>query len=151
MIKIVCVGSLKEKPLKELQELYLKRIKKYSNIEIIELHDCKIDDEKIALEKEKQQIEKYINKKEYIITLEIEGNQMTSIDFSKKLNEIYLHNSNIIFIIGGSLGLHDDIKEISNYKLSISKMTFPHQLFRIILLEQIYRCYKIMNNERYHK
>jgi 23S rRNA (pseudouridine1915-N3)-methyltransferase len=94
---------------------------------------------------------KYINEKDYIITLEIEGKELNSIDFSKLIDSTLSINSNITFIIGGSYGLHNDIKELSNYKLSFSKLTFPHQLFRLILLEQLYRCFKILKNESYHK
>ena len=92
-----------------------------------------------------------INTKDYIITLEIEGKNPTSLEFAEKIDNIYLSNSNITFIIGSSYGLDDSIKNLSNYKLSFSNMTFPHQLFRVMLLEQIYRAYKINNNETYHK
>ena len=83
--------------------------------------------------------------------MEIEGKQLTSEEFSDKLNQIQIENSNIVFIIGGSYGLSDEIKQMAKLHLSFSKMTFPHQLFRVLLLEQIYRCYKILNNESYHK
>ena len=151
MIKIITVGQLKEKYLKEAVEEYKKRISKYTNIEIIEIKDEGLVEEKKAIELEGEKINKYVDNKDYIITLEIEGKQMTSVEFSKKLERIQIENSNIVFIIGGSYGLSNTIKERSNLKLSFSKMTFPHQLFRAILLEQIYRSYKIMNNERYHK
>ena len=151
MIKIITVGQLKEKYLKEAVEEYKKRISKYTNIEIIEIKDEGLVEEKKAIELEGEKINKYVDNKDYIITLEIEGKQMTSVEFSKKLERIQIENSNIVFIIGVSYGLSNTIKERSNLKLSFSKMTFPHQLFRAILLEQIYRSYKIMNNERYHK
>ena len=151
MIKILCIGKLKEKYLTEAVTEYTKRIKKYSNLEIVELPDSSIDDNNIALEKEKKLIEKNINPKDFIITLEIEGTQLTSVEFAKKLDNTFIENSNIVFIIGGSYGIHDDIKKLSKFKLSFSKMTFPHQLFRVILLEQIYRAYKINNKEKYHK
>ena len=83
--------------------------------------------------------------------MEIEGKEISSVELAKKIDNIFLINSNITFIIGGSYGIHNDIKKISDFKLSFSKMTFPHQLFRVILLEQIYRAYKINNNESYHK
>ena len=92
-----------------------------------------------------------LTEKDYIITMEIEGEQLNSVEFSKKLEGIQLERSNIVFIIGGSYGLSPEIKAKSRLHLSVSKMTFPHQLFRVILLEQIYRAYKIMNNESYHK
>lgn len=145
MIKIICLGKLKEKYLHEAVEEYTKRISKYSKIEIIELAD--LDD----LKKEKELIEKYINPKDYVITLEIEGNIISSEELAKKIDNIFNTNSTITFIIGSSTGLHQDIKNRSNYKLSFSKLTFPHQLFRVILLEQIYRSFKINNNETYHK
>ena len=103
------------------------------------------------IDKEKEFILRHINKKDYIITLEIEGNQVDSLKFADLIDKTMITNSNITFIIGGSYGLHDDIKKLADYKLSFSKMTFPHQLFRVILLEQIYRCFKIINNETYHK
>ena len=143
MIRIICVGKLKEKYLVDACLEYTKRISKYSKIEIIELKDSNIKEEK-------DNILKYINK-DYIITLEIEGDVIDSNNLAKKIDNIFLNNSNITFIIGGSDGLHDDIKKISNYKLSFSKLTFPHQLFRVMLLEQIYRSFKILNNETYHK
>lgn len=151
MIKIICVGKLKEKYLSDACSEYLKRLQKYTSIEIIEIQDEKIDEEKQALQKEKEKIERYINPKDYIITLEIEGKELNSLELADKLNQTLIQNSNITFIIGGSHGIHQDIKNIANFKLSFSKLTFPHQLFRVLLLEQLYRCYKILNNEKYHK
>ena len=151
MIKIICVGKLKEKYLIDACEEYLKRLQKYTNIEVIEIQDEKIDEEKQALQKEKEKIEKVLNPKDFLITMEIEGKELTSIELSEKINQIQIQNSNITFLIGGSYGIHQDIKNKSNFKLSFSKMTFPHQLFRVLLLEQIYRSYKILNNEKYHK
>lgn len=143
MIRIICVGKLKEKYLVDACLEYVKRINKYIRLEIIELKDSDIV-------REKDEILKYINK-DYIITLEIEGEMLDSPTLSRKIDNIFLNNSNITFIIGGSDGLHQDIKKISNYNLSFSKLTFPHQLFRVMLLEQIYRSFKIINNEKYHK
>ncbi len=151
MIKIICIGKIKENFLIEAINEYSKRIKKYVNLEIIELKDQSYDDIDKVLESEKDLILKQIKKGDYIITLEIDGNMYNSVDLSKKIEEIQIYNPNITFIIGGSYGLHDDIKKLSDLKLSFSKLTFPHQLFRVILLEQIYRCYKIINNETYHK
>ena len=144
MIKIICVGKLKEKYLVDACLEYQKRISKYTSIELIELKERKIT-------KEKDEILKYIDRKDYIITLEIEGNMIDSISLSKKIDNIFMTNPNITFIIGGSDGLDDENKSISNYALSFSKLTFPHQLFRVLLLEQIYRSFKILNNETYHK
>ena len=151
MIKIITVGQLKEKYLKDAVEEYKKRLSKYTNLEIIEIKDEGLVEEKKAIELEGEKINKYLDNKDYIITLEIEGKQMSSVEFSEKLGRIQIENSNIVFIIGGSYGLSNSIKDKSNLKLSFSKMTFPHQLFRVILLEQIYRSFKIMNNEKYHK
>ena len=149
MIKLICVGSIKENYLKDAINDYLTRIKKYTKIALIEVKDSKIE-EKALLDEEKE-ILKHIKDKDYVITLEIDGNMKDSISFSNYLEKLEVEYNNIVFIIGGSLGLSDKIKELSNYKLSFSKMTFPHQLFRLILLEQIYRAYKIKNNETYHK
>ena len=144
MIKVICIGKLKEKYLTDAVLEYSKRISKYTKLEIIELKDSNIF-------KEKEETLKIINVKDYIITLDIYGEMINSINFSKKIDNILITNPNITFIIGGSDGLDDEIKKISNYSLSFSKLTFPHQLFRVMLLEQIYRCFKILNNETYHK
>ena len=150
MIKIITVGKLKEKYFRDAVDEYLKRLSKYTKIELIEVPDEDYDIKKTLL-KEKESIMKYISNKDYIVTMEIEGKELSSVDFSKKINDTFIQNSDITFIIGGSYGLHEDIKKISNFALSFSKMTFPHQLFRIMLLEQIYRSFKIINNETYHK
>ena len=144
MIKIICVGKIKESYIKEGILDYQKRISKYHKIEIIEVMDSNI-------EEEKGRILKYIDKKDYLITLDIEGNNLSSLELASKIDKTFITNPNITFIIGGSNGIHKDIKNLSNYSLSFSKLTFPHQLFRLILLEQIYRCFKILNNETYHK
>lgn len=144
MIKIICIGKLKENYLKDAQTEYLKRITKYIKLEIIELEDE-------TLEKEKEKILKHIKPKDNIILLDINGQELNSIELSNYINKEITYNNNITFIIGSSNGLHDDIKKLTSKKLSFSKLTFPHQLFRILLLEQIYRSYKILNNESYHK
>ncbi len=151
MIKIITVGSIKEKYLKDAIDEYKKRLSKYNNIDIIELKDeGKVEEEK-AKEIEGEKILNKVQDKDYVITLEIEGKELTSPELANKINNILIENSNITFIIGGSYGLSDKVKERANYHLSFSKMTFPHQLFRVLLLEQIYRSYKIINNESYHK
>ena len=144
MIKIICIGKIKETYLKEAINDYLKRISKYHKIDIVELPDSNIQNEAI-------EIKKHINPKDYLIAMCIEGNELSSIELSQKIDQTFITNSCITFIIGGSDGISDDIKKICNYKLSFSKMTYPHGLFRLILLEQIYRSFKIMNNETYHK
>lgn len=151
MIKIICVGKIKEKYLREAIEEYKKRLSKYTKLEIIEVNDIDNPNIDITLFKEKELIEKYIDSKDFVITLEIEGNMLSSVEFAKKMDNIFNTNSTIAFIIGGSNGLHQDIKNRSNFKLSFSKLTFPHQLFRVNLFEQIYRAFKINNNESYHK
>lgn len=144
MIKIICVGKIKEAFYRDAIGEYMKRLSKYHKVEIIEVADSNIREEK-------ELILKRLDKKDYIFTLEIEGRENTSIEFANLIDKTLINNSNITFIIGGSDGLDDEVKNLSNYKLSFSKMTFPHQLFRVILLEQIYRSFKIINNESYHK
>ncbi len=151
MIKIITVGQIKEKYLQDAINEYKKRLSKYTNIEVIEVKDEGLVEEVKAIKLEAEKIKKHINDRDYIVTLEIEGKQMTSVEFANKIDNILIENSNIDFIIGGSYGLSDDIKNMSRLHLSFSKMTFPHQLFRVLLLEQIYRAYKINNNESYHK
>ena len=153
MIKILCVGKVKEAFYRLAIDEYKKRLSKYTKLEIIEVADVDIinDSKNVVLLKEKNNLIKYINDKDFIITLELDGKELTSIEFSNLIDNTLLINSNITFIIGGSYGIHEDIKRMSNYKLSFSKLTFPHQLFRVILLEQIYRGFKIINNESYHK
>lgn len=144
MIKIICVGKVKEKYLRDMIDDYIKRISKYHKIEIIELTDSNIN-------KEKEELLRVINTKDYNIVMDIDGNNLSSREFAEKIGKTFLINSNITFIIGGSDGISPEIKELANYRLSFSKLTFPHQLFRGILLEQIYRAFKILNNESYHK
>ncbi len=145
MIKIICLGKIKEEYLNKMIEDYTKRISKYHKIEIIELKDTN------DLSSEKDDINKHINNQDYVIALDIDGENIDSVSFAKKIDNIFLTNGTIDFIIGSSYGLHEDIKKRANYRLSFSKMTFPHGLFRAILLEQIYRSFKILNNETYHK
>lgn len=144
MMKIICVGKLKEKYLKDLVNDYLGRLNKYHKAEIIEVKDSDILKETIA-------IEKLINIKDFVVTLEIEGKKMDSIEFAKTIDNWILSYSNIVFVIGGSNGIGKSIKRRSNFALSFSDMTFPHGLFRGFLIEQIYRSFKIMNHESYHK
>lgn len=151
MIKIICVGKLKENYWRDASQEYLKRLTKYSNIKLIEIPDCSIDDPVVSLNKEKDLILKHIKSNEYLILLDVKSKQYSSENFSNKLNSIILQNSNITFLIGGSYGIHQEIKDLASLKISFSEMTFPHQLFRVMFLEQLYRAYKIMNNEKYHK
>lgn len=151
MIKIISVGKIKEEFYRDAVQEYIKRLSKYTEVSIIEVEDEKTTDKIVALREEEKRILKHINPKDYIISLAIEGKELDSVELAKKIDNIYNSYSNITFIIGGSVGLSDEIKSKSNMLLSFSKLTFPHQLFRIILLEQIYRAYKINNNEEYHK
>ena len=150
MIKIICIGKVKEDYYKDAIEEYIKRLSKYTKVEIIELNDYNYDKEKTIREETKSIIEK-LNPSDYKILLDIKGNMLDSETLSKKINDVMITNSNIAFIIGGSYGVSDELRNIVDYRLSFSILTFPHQLFRVVLLEQIYRCFKIMNNEEYHK
>ena len=151
MIKILCVGKIKEKFYRDAIEEYMKRLQKYEKVKIIECRDYSNFPVEDILKQEAIELEKNITPKDYVITLEINGNEISSVDLAQKINNLYLSNSSIVFVIGGSYGLHSSIQNRSNYKLSFSKLTFPHQLFRVLLLEQIYRSFKINNNESYHK
>ena len=156
-INIICVGKIKEKYLKDAIEEYSKRLSKYCKLNVTELTDEKIPDKlytKLEQEiktKECNNIINHIKKDSFIIALDLKGKEFTSEEFSKQLENISMENSHITFIIGGSLGLTENLLKICNLKICFSKMTFPHQLFRVLLLEQIYRAYKINNNESYHK
>ena len=144
MIKIICVGKLKEKYLTEGVNDYLTRLRKYHKIDLIELSDSNIDNEGT-------EILKYISNKDYVISLAIKGIELSSEELANKIDKTFISNPNITFIIGGSNGIRQDILDKSNMLLSFSKLTYPHGLFRLILLEQIYRSFKILNNESYHK
>ena len=150
MITIITVGKIKEKYISDGIKEYTKRISKYTKIELIEVNDEAFDIDK-TLKVEADNILKRLNTKSFIITLEIDGKEISLLELSNLIDTSINNNTNITFIIGGSYGLNDSIKALSNYKLSFSKLTFPHQLFRLMLLEQIYRSFKILNNESYHK
>ena len=157
-ITVICVGKIKEKFYREAVCEYSKRLSKFCKLNIIEVDDEEAGQnlspvqESNIKDKEGERILKKIPSNSYVFTLEIEGKKYDSVSFSKNLNDLCVKGqSSICFIIGGSLGLSDKIKDLSNAKLSFSDMTFPHQLMRVILLEQIYRAFKIINNEPYHK
>lgn len=145
MIKILCVGKIKEKYLEELIADYQKRISKYMKIEIVELKDDSIHEREIA------NLSKIINSKDYNVALDMRGNIFSSEEFASFVDKTLVVNSNITFIIGPSLGLNEEILNKCNKVISFSNMTFPHGLFRGILLEQIYMAFKIIHNESYHK
>ena len=145
MIKILCVGKIKEKYLNDFINDYKTRITKYSKIEIIELKDSDIN-------KESEEILKNINEKDFNIIMDINGKEIDSIELSNLIDKTFTSGYNTItFIIGASNGVTEEVKNKCNYRLSFSKLTFPHGIFRGILLEQIYRSFKILNNESYHK
>lgn len=157
-ITIITVGKIKEKYLKDAISEYVKRLSKYCKLEMIEVADEKTPDHaSVAVEdairkKEGDRILKYIKEDAFVISLEIQGKMLTSVELSSKIEQLGISGiSHIVFVIGGSIGLSEEVMARSNYPLSFSKMTFPHQLMRVILLEQIYRSYRIMNGEPYHK
>lgn len=145
MIKIICLGKLKENYLKEMVLDYTKRIRKYHKIEIIELKDEE------GLDAEAKNILKHIDAKDYVITLEIKGKKLDSLELAEVIRNTFINYSTIVFVIGSSMGLSNEVSLRSNLRLSFSSLTFPHGLFRGMLLEQIYRAFKINNNENYHK
>ena len=157
-ITLITVGKIKEKYLKDAIAEYSKRLSKYCKLEVIEVADEKTPDQ--ASENVEQQIRKkdgerilrYVKEDAYVITLEIGGTMLDSVAFAKKIETLGVQGkSHIIFIIGGSIGLGEDVLKRSDYGLSFSKMTFPHQLMRVILLEQVYRSYRIIEGAPYHK
>lgn len=157
-LTIISVGKLKQKYLQLGINEYSKRLSRYTKLELIEVQDEKVPDimsiteKNIILKKECQKILPYLKNNMYIIALVIDGNQLSSVQLSSFIqNKMVNGINNIIFIIGGSIGLSEEIINRADYKLSFSNMTFPHQLMKLILLEQIYRAYKIINNEVYHK
>ena len=157
-ITILTVGKIKEKYLRDAIAEYSKRLSRYAKLEIIEVADEKTPDsasetvETNIKNKEAERLLKYIRDDAYLITLEIKGKQLTSEELAQKIDTLGVQGpSHIIFAIGGSLGLGEEVLKRSNYALSFSKMTFPHQLMRVILLEQINRSYRINCGEPYHK
>lgn len=156
-INIICIGKIKEKFFKDAIDEYSKRLTKYCKLNIIELPDEKIPDktnlniENEIKTKECNNIINHIKKDSYIICLDLKGKDFSSEQFSKNIENISMQSSQITFIIGGSLGLTDKLLNLSNQKICFSKMTFPHQLIRIFLLEQIFRAFKISNGETYHR
>ncbi|MDX1359538.1 MAG: 23S rRNA (pseudouridine(1915)-N(3))-methyltransferase RlmH [Clostridia bacterium] len=150
-IKLVCVGKLKEKYLKDACSEYAKRISGFGKLDIIEIQDEK-DDRHDALLIEAGKILKAIKDNEYVISMEIKGDMLSSEQLAGKLSTLaVMGRPDVTFIIGGSTGLHESVSARSDFKLSFSKMTFPHQLARVMLLEQIYRAFKINHGGNYHK
>ncbi len=152
MYRIICIGKIKEKFLIDGINEYKKRIEGFSKLDILELKEYNTPDILKNIENEGIEILNKITKDEYVITLEILGKKLDSVAFSKMLENVFTYNSSkITFVIGGSNGLSESVKNRSNYKLSFSDMTFPHQLMRLILTEQLYRAITIINNKEYHK
>ena len=156
-ITIITVGKIKEKYFTMAIDEYSKRLGRYVKLDIVEVADEKTPDgasdteERLIRQKEGERILKLLKEDSYVITLEIEGKMLDSVELSEKINQIGVSGKgHITFIIGGSLGLSDEVKSRADFKLSFSKMTFPHQLMRVVLLEQIYRSYRILGNEPYH-
>nr|WP_294494330.1 23S rRNA (pseudouridine(1915)-N(3))-methyltransferase RlmH [uncultured Mediterraneibacter sp.] len=157
-ITLITVGKIKEKYLRDAIAEYSKRLSRYCKLEIIEVADEKTPDqasetvEDSIRSKEGERILKYIREDMYVITLEIGGSMLSSEEFARKIETLGIQGkSSIVFVIGGSIGLGKEVLKRSDYALSFSKMTFPHQLMRVILLEQVYRGYRIITGEPYHK
>ena len=157
-ITVICIGKLKEKYWTAAIDEYSKRLKGYCNLDIIELKEARLPDkagpaEELAVkEAEGEELLKKIKDNQYVITLEVKGKMLSSEKLAEKIDALGLEgNSNVVFVIGGSLGLSAAVSKRANFKLSFSEMTFPHQMMRVILLEQVYRAFKINRNEAYHK
>ena len=154
-IKIIALGKIKEKFLKDGIDEFLKRLSPYASIEIIELTPIEIKEESLiqrVLEQEAEKILSNIKQDSYVITLEILGKQLSSEEFAQKINDITISGiSELVFVIGSSCGIAPSVSQRANFKLSISKMTFLHQFARLLLVEQIYRAFKILKGETYHK
>lgn len=157
-ITILCVGKLKESYWKDAIAEYAKRLSKYCKLDIIEVEDEKTPDksnpgmDRLCMEREAERLQRYIKGNTYLISMAIEGKKTDSVGFSKHIGDLQVRGeSDITFVIGGSLGILPELKKQSKELISFSDMTFPHQLMRVLLLEQIYRAYRIMNHEPYHK
>ena len=156
-VTLICVGKVKEKFYRDAIKEYEQRLGAYIKLNTIEINDEKVKVENsseiaIAMDKEGKNILSKIKDNQYVITLEILGKNLSSEDFAGKINNLMLSgNSDVVLVIGGSYGLSDEVKKRSNYALSFSKMTFPHQMMRAILLEQVYRAYRIITGASYHK
>ncbi|MBQ4649466.1 MAG: 23S rRNA (pseudouridine(1915)-N(3))-methyltransferase RlmH [Firmicutes bacterium] len=157
-IQIICIGKLKEKYWTDAIAEYSKRLSRYCTLEIVELKESRLPDKASAADEENVKVEegrsilRAIKDGTYVITLEILGKQLSSPELADKIQTLSIEGkSNVAFVIGGSLGLSSEVSKRADYKLSFSKMTFPHQMMRVVLLEQIYRSFKIIKNEAYHK
>ena len=156
-INVICVGKIKEKYFTDAITEYSKRLSRFVKLNIIEVADEKIPDNasvkemEIVKKKEGERILSKLPANSFAVTLCVEGKELSSTELATKLSDVSMTSSNITFIIGGSLGLSDDVKAASHLRLSFGRITLPHQLIRVVLLEQLYRAFKINNNETYHK
>ena len=157
-ITIVCVGKIKEKFYREALSEYAKRLSRYCKFEVMEVADeqtpdkASLAEEEQIKEKEATRILAKLKQDAYVCVLEITGNELSSVDFADWMERVTTHGkSQICFVIGGSLGLHESVLKRADFSISFSRMTYPHQLMRVILSEQIYRAFRIINNEPYHK
>lgn len=152
MIKIICVGKIKDKHLSSLIDDYIKKINKYHKLEVIEVKDEAINDnEDIVLNSEGSRVLSKINDNDYVILMDLHGKAIDSISFARKIDKLFISYPKIVFVIGGSLGLSDKLRNRANEAIKLSDLTFLHNMSRLILVEQIYRSFKILNNETYHK
>lgn len=152
MIKVIAIGKVKDKHLSALIDDYIKKIQRYHKIEVIEVKDEPItDNEKAVLDKEGQRALDKIDAGEYVILLDLHGKSIDSLSLAEKIDSLFNSHPKITFVIGGSLGLSEKLRERANEKIRLSDLTFLHQMTRLILLEQIYRSFKILNHETYHK
>lgn len=158
MIKVIGIGKIKEKAMKSLIDEYIKRLKAYTKIEVIEVNDePTLDknsdaDNKRVLDVEAQRVLKHVKERDYMILLDLHGKMIDSVELANKMNQITTYqSSDITFVIGGSLGVGEELIKRSNFRWKMSDLTFTHQFVRVLILEQIYRAYKINNNETYHK
>ncbi|MBQ6217992.1 MAG: 23S rRNA (pseudouridine(1915)-N(3))-methyltransferase RlmH [Erysipelotrichaceae bacterium] len=152
MIKVIAIGKVKDKHLSALIDDYIKKIQRYHKIEVVEVKDEPItDNEKAVLDKEGQRALDKIDAGEYVILLDLHGKSIDSVSLAEKIDSLFNSHPKITFVIGGSLGLSEKLRERANEKIRLSDLTFLHQMTRLILLEQIYRSFKILNHETYHK
>lgn len=152
MIKLICVGKVKDKNLQALIDDYACKINHYHKFETIVVKDEPIkDNEKYVLDTEADRVLSKIDNDEYVILLDLHGKAMDSVEFANRIDKLFISYSKICFVIGGSLGLGEKLIDRANFRLKLSDMTFLHQMTRLILLEQVYRGFKILNNETYHK
>lgn len=157
-IRLICVGNLKEQSLKQLQSEFSKRLHAYCKLEIIEVNEEKSSDEpndaitKLILKKEGERLLSKVRDNDYLILVDLHGKQIDSMAFSKKIDQVMTYDSSTItFVIGGSYGLSDELRQKAKFKWCLSELTFTHQMTRVLVLEQIYRAFKILNHETYHK